>query len=43
VRGISDMLDNKSDLDDDARQELAARNASAFAFEVLSQLGRDAT
>ena len=38
VRGISDLLDNKSDLDDDVRQELASRNASAFAFEVLARL-----
>lgn len=34
VRGISDMLDNK----DDKFHALAARNASAFAFEVLSKL-----
>lgn len=38
VRGISDLLDNKSAMDDDARQALASRHASAFAFEVLSQL-----
>lgn len=38
VRGISDTLNNKSDLDDDARQDMASRHASAFAFEVLSQL-----
>lgn len=41
VRGISDLLNNKSDLDDDARQVLASRHASAFAFEVLSQLSRE--
>jgi len=34
VRGISDMLDNK----EDRFQELACKNASAFAFEVLSKL-----
>ncbi len=34
VRGISDMLDNKKD----KFHELAAKNASAFAFEVLSKL-----
>lgn len=38
VRGISDLLNNKSDLDDDARQAVASRHASAFAFEVLSRL-----
>lgn len=38
VRGISDLIDNKSDLDDDVRQGIAARNASAFAFEVLAKL-----
>lgn len=38
VRGISDMLNDKSELDDDARQALASQHASAFAFEVLSQL-----
>lgn len=34
VRGISDMLDKK----EDHYHELASRNASAFAFEVLSKL-----
>ena len=38
VRGISDLINNKSDLDDAARQEVAARHASAFAFEVLAKL-----
>lgn len=38
VRGISDLINNKSELDDDVRQELASRNASAFAFEVLARL-----
>ena len=33
VRGISDMLDNK----DDHFHELAVKNASAFAYEVLSK------
>jgi nucleoside phosphorylase len=38
VRGISDLIENKSDLEDDFRQEVASRHASAFAFEVLSKL-----
>lgn len=38
VRGISDMIDNKSDMEDHLRQEIASRHASAFAFEVLAKL-----
>lgn len=38
VRGISDLINNKSDIDDDTRQDVASRNASAFAFEVLARL-----
>jgi len=38
VRGISDLINNKTDLDDAVRQEISARHASAFAFEVLSKL-----
>lgn len=37
VRGISDLIDNKSDVDDALRQEVAARHASAFAFEILAK------
>jgi nucleoside phosphorylase len=37
VRGISDLLLNKSETDAKGYQEIAARNASAFAFEVLSR------
>jgi nucleoside phosphorylase len=38
VRGISDLINNKSDIDDSVRQGIAARHASAFAFEVLAKL-----
>jgi nucleoside phosphorylase len=37
VRGISDLVNNKSDVDDAVRQDIAARHASAFAFEVLAK------
>jgi len=43
VRGISDLINNKSDIDDTVRQEAAAGHASAFAFEVLSKIGEDVT
>jgi nucleoside phosphorylase len=42
VRGVSDLIHNKSDVDDSVRQEVAARHASAFAFEILAKLDRDA-
>lgn len=40
VRGISDLLSGKNEDDDEIWQPVAARNAAAFAFEVLAKLRR---
>lgn len=38
VCGISDLIIDKSSVDNDIRQEIASHHASAFAFEVLAHL-----
>jgi len=38
IRGISDLIENKSETDKQQFQPLAAKRASTFAFEVLANL-----
>ena len=40
VRGISNLVDDKNKTEEEENsQEIAARHASAFAFEILAKLG----
>lgn len=41
IRGISDLLEDKTVRDQQSYQEIAANHASAFAFEMLAKMAAD--
>jgi nucleoside phosphorylase len=43
IRGISDLIDNKTEVDRTGYQKIAARHASAFAFEMLAKFQSTST
>lgn len=40
IRGISDLIDDKSNSDENSFQDIAARHASAFSYEILAKYNK---